>query len=102
VLNLLPIPGLDGYAIIEPYLSPETRNTADKIKPWGMLGVIVILQLAPLRDRFFDLVLWLYDLSGAPRILYSLGYSFFQFLALRPRVRRRSASMISSLTSKLA
>ena len=25
LLNLLPVPGLDGYAIIEPYLSPETR-----------------------------------------------------------------------------
>ena len=26
VLNLLPIPGLDGYGIIEPYLDPQTRQ----------------------------------------------------------------------------
>ena len=27
ILNLLPIPGLDGYGIIEPYLSPETARS---------------------------------------------------------------------------
>ena len=30
VLNLLPVPGLDGYAIIEPYLDPETRGSATR------------------------------------------------------------------------
>ncbi len=63
VLNLLPIPGLDGWAIIEPYLDPKIAQGAEKIKPWGMLGVIVLLQLQGLRNAFFDLVNYFYDLT---------------------------------------
>jgi Zn-dependent protease len=84
VLNLLPIPGLDGYAIIEPYLDRDTRRFADKIKPWGMIGVIVLLQYQYLNSRFFDVVLRLYDLSGTPRLLYQYGYSFFRFWQRQP------------------
>ncbi len=79
LLNLLPIPGLDGYAIVEPYLDPETRRGAEKIKPWGMLGVIIALQIRPLNNAFFSTVLRVYDLSGASRNLYALGYQFFRF-----------------------
>jgi Zn-dependent protease len=84
LLNLLPIPGLDGYSIIEPYLDPETQRLGEKVKPWGMLGVIVLLQVQGIRDRFFDVVLWLYDLSGAPRIIYAYGYQFFRFWQKHP------------------
>jgi Zn-dependent protease len=84
LLNLLPIPGLDGWAIIEPYVSPETRHGAEKIKPWGMLGVIVLLQINQLNAKFFDIVLRLYDLTGAPRIMYEFGYSFFRFWHKNP------------------
>ena len=60
VLNLLPVPGLDGYAIIEPYLDPRDPAVGDKVKPWGMLGVIVLLlYLDPLNNAFFDLVNWI-------------------------------------------
>lgn len=79
VLNLLPIPGLDGWAILEPYLPPETVRGAEPIKPWGMIGVIVLLQVQQLNRLFFDVVLWFYDLSGAPRYLYDFGYTFFRF-----------------------
>lgn len=79
VLNLLPIPGLDGWAIIEPYLSAETVRGAEPIKPWGLIGVYVLLQVDQLNRLFFDAVLWLYDLSGAPRLLYDIGYIAFRF-----------------------
>ena len=79
VLNLLPIPGLDGYAIIEPYLSPANQRAGEPIKPWGMLVVLGLLQVRQLNGRFFDLVLRLYDVSGAPRELYSVGYFAFRF-----------------------
>ncbi len=61
VLNLLPIPGLDGWAIIEPYLAPQTIASADKIKPWGMIAVIVALQIQLFNAWFFDLVYRLND-----------------------------------------
>ena len=40
-----------------------------------MVGVIVLLQVQQLNRWFFDLVLWFYDASGAPRLLYDLGYT---------------------------
>lgn len=87
VLNLLPIPGLDGYAIIEPYLDPETVRACEKIKPWGMLAVIVLLQVRQLNNAFFDLVNWFYDHGGASVggfRLSDVGHQFFKFWAKSP------------------
>ncbi|MDT4913006.1 MAG: hypothetical protein QOC66_2134 [Pseudonocardiales bacterium] len=85
VLNLLPVPGLDGYAIIEPYLDPETRRIGEKVKPWGMLGVIVLLlYLQPLNNAFFDLVNWICERTGANELLWAAGRQFFRFWAKTP------------------
>jgi Zn-dependent protease len=85
VLNLLPVPGLDGYAVIEPYLDPETRRAFDKVKPWGMLGVIVLLlYVQPLNDRFFQLVDWICERTGASQLLWAAGREFFRFWAKNP------------------
>jgi Zn-dependent protease len=84
VLNLLPIPGLDGYAIIEPYLDAGTRSMGDKIKPWGMIGVIVLLQFQSIRDAFFNLVNALYHLSGASQDYWAAGWEFFKFWVKSP------------------
>ncbi len=57
ILNLLPIPGLDGYGIIEPYLSPETVRALTPVKPWGMLGLFVLLYAVPaFNQRFVDAI----------------------------------------------
>ncbi|HJQ42326.1 MAG TPA: site-2 protease family protein [Jatrophihabitantaceae bacterium] len=79
VLNLLPIPGLDGWAIIEPYLSADTVRGAEPIKPWGMLGVIVLLQIDGVQRKFFDTVYGIYDWSGVPRFAAQLGREVFRF-----------------------
>ncbi|WP_460604292.1 site-2 protease family protein [Jatrophihabitans fulvus] len=80
VLNLLPVPGLDGYGIIEPYLDPQTRQFGDRVKPWGMLGVIVLLiAFDPLNAAFFDLVDWLCGLTGIQDGFTGVGRYFFQF-----------------------
>lgn len=84
VLNLLPIPGLDGYAIIEPYLDLQTRRYGDKIKPWGMIGVIVLLQFQTLNDAFFSLANAGYDLGGGSRLLAAFGRAFFEFWVKNP------------------
>lgn len=84
VLNLLPIPGLDGYAAIEPYLDAETARIGEKVKPWGYVAVIVLLYVGPLNDLFFRLVLAIYDLFGADRLLYSAGRTFFEFWQKNP------------------
>jgi Zn-dependent protease len=82
VLNLLPIPGLDGWAIIEPHLDPATAHGAEKIKPWGMIGVIVLLQINSLNTAFFDLVYRIYDAFEPLQFgfrLSDVGHAFFKF-----------------------
>jgi Zn-dependent protease len=79
VLNLLPIPGLDGYAIIEPYLDAQTTRSLEPIKPWGMIGVFVLLQIDQINIWFFDVVERFYDATGAPSFFWQFGYQLFRF-----------------------
>jgi Zn-dependent protease len=84
LLNLLPVPGLDGWAIIEPYLDPETVRGAEKIKPWGMLGIIVLLQVSQINQWFFDLVYRIFGVSGVPQLAAEYGRQFFRFWQKQP------------------
>ena len=84
VLNLLPVPGLDGWAIIEPYLDPETARGAEVVKPWGMIGVIVLLQISQLNRWFFDLVNNIFEVSGVDRVVAEIGRNIFRFWQKNP------------------
>ena len=85
MLNLLPVPGLDGYAIIEPYLDPRTQEIGNKVKPWGLLGVIVLLfYVTPVKNAFFDLVDWIYGWFGGHDYMWLVGHEFFRFWAKQP------------------
>lgn len=44
ILNLLPVPGLDGYAALEPHLPRGFRQALDSVRPFG-LWIIVGLML---------------------------------------------------------
>jgi Zn-dependent protease len=85
ILNFLPIPGLDGYAIIEPYLDPETVRFGEKVKPWGLLAVILALfYLNPVKNAFFDLVDAIYRGIGGTDGYPGLGHEFFRWWAKNP------------------
>ena len=43
VLNLLPIPGLDGYDALEPHLSPETQRAVAPFKQYGVFILLFLL-----------------------------------------------------------
>ncbi|NUS91341.1 MAG: site-2 protease family protein [Nocardia sp.] len=64
LLNLLPIPGLDGYGVVEPSLSYKTRRGLEQFKPFGMLILFALLFTPSINQVFFDVVYALYDLSG--------------------------------------
>ena len=66
LLNLLPIPGLDGYSALEPHLSPETQRALEQFKPYGFLLLFLLLLAPPLNQWFFGMVFWFYELSGVP------------------------------------
>lgn len=66
LLNLLPIPGLDGYGIVEPSLSYRTRRGLEQFKPFGMLILFALLFTPAINQVFFDAVYALYEVSGVP------------------------------------
>ena len=66
LLNLLPIPGLDGYSALEPHLSPETQRALEQFKPYGFLLLFLLLLTPPMNQWFFGIVEWFYGLSDVP------------------------------------
>ena len=79
LLNLLPIPGLDGYSALEPHLSLETQRALEPAKQFGWLILLVIL-IAPMLNRwFFGMVFWFYELSGVPASWALAGMRLTQF-----------------------
>ncbi|HEY9264432.1 MAG TPA: site-2 protease family protein [Mycobacterium sp.] len=79
LLNMLPIPGLDGYGALEPHLSPETRRALQPAKQWGFFILLILLIAPPLNQWFFGAVYGLFDLSGVPAALSAVGGQLTRF-----------------------
>ncbi len=65
VLNLLPIPGFDGFGAIDPYLPTDVRITARRIAPVAMMVLIAAIFFVPGVNSFI--------FGGCFRIAYALG-----------------------------
>jgi Zn-dependent protease len=79
LLNLIPMPGLDGYGIIEPYLPDSIRRVGRQIRPYGILILFALLYLPLLRNGFSATTNFFVDVAGAPINGVYYGYSLFQF-----------------------
>jgi Zn-dependent protease len=79
LLNLLPIPGLDGYSALEPHLSPETQRALEPAKQFGWVILLVVLIAPPLNQWFFGMVYWFFELSGVPAMLAQAGAALTRF-----------------------
>jgi Zn-dependent protease len=80
LLNILPIPGLDGFGALEPYLSEETRELAAKIRPWAPLAFFVLLIGVPeVSSALFRAGSVLFAAIGGSSVAASYGYSQFLF-----------------------
>lgn len=79
VLNLLPVPGLDGYGAIEPYLDPRFRQSAEQFKPFGMLAIFALLQVSSINQAFFRAIYWLFELSGLSSLVGQVGLELLRF-----------------------
>lgn len=77
ILNLLPIPGLDGGNAVYPWLSNEWRRGFDAVRPYGFLLAFALIYLA--RNRIFN---WLFDLLNSlgldPTFVF-IGENLFRF-----------------------
>jgi Zn-dependent protease len=69
VLNILPIPGLDGWGAIEPWLSPQAQRFGAKARPWAPLILFAcLIGLPAVGNAFFDVAYGLYGLIGGDAI----------------------------------
>ena len=79
LLNLLPVPGLDGYGALEPHLKPETQRALEPVKGWGFLILLIVLIVPQLNQLFFGAVFWFVELAGVPSPLVSIGGGLTRF-----------------------
>jgi Zn-dependent protease len=79
VLNLAPIPGVDGGNALRPWLSPEYRRGFDAVAPWGMILLFALLMSPVVSNFFFTLIYGIGDVIGLPGNLAGEGRRLFQF-----------------------
>jgi Zn-dependent protease len=82
VLNFVPIPGVDGGNLVEPWLSPQWRRGFAHVAPYGMLLLIALLWTPAIARYFFMVIGLLADLLGLPAAAVNLGGSLFPHLNL--------------------
>lgn len=79
VLNLLPVPGLDGGNLIQPWLPPQWQRGFATVAPYGMLLLFALLWQPQVNRVFFGAVFFVGDLLGLDQFYYALGYELFRF-----------------------
>ncbi|KQY27628.1 peptidase M50 [Caulobacter sp. Root487D2Y] len=80
VLNLLPLPGLDGFGVIRPYLPPEVQQRALKFGNLVFIGLFLAIFLVPaVNDAILSVVVTITDLFGVSRPDIGAGYHAFRF-----------------------
>jgi Zn-dependent protease len=80
VLNILPVPGLDGYGALEPYLPEPGRRLGARVRPWAPLALFVAIVAVPgVAAAFFAVGEALFAGLGGDAGAASDGYSEFVF-----------------------
>jgi Zn-dependent protease len=80
VLNILPVPGLDGFGALEPYLSYDVRRVANMVRPWAPLALFALLISVPMLARlFFDVTFEVFTLIGGDPRAAAAGAREFMF-----------------------
>ena len=75
LLNLLPVPGLDGYGALEPHLSRELQAKLNPVKQWGFFVLLLLLFVPLLNKVFFGVVSDVVGLTGVDQYLVGWGTS---------------------------
>jgi Zn-dependent protease len=76
VLNLLPIPGLDGFGIIRPWLPYAAQDMATRYGQTAIIGVFILLWFVPpVAHAFFQSILQVTNIAGIDQGLIGLGLS---------------------------
>lgn len=80
ILNILPIPGMDGWGAIEPWMSPEAKRFGAMVRPWAPLVLFVLLiGVTSVNTAFFDLTYTVFNGVGGSKLLAEIGQGTFLF-----------------------
>ena len=85
ILNLLPIPGLDGFGVLQTLFPERERDALMPIARAIGLVFLVTLYMAPqLFQPIWDVALKLCGVAGIPTFDIATGYALFQFWDTSP------------------
>ncbi|KUL38760.1 hypothetical protein ADL22_17170 [Streptomyces sp. NRRL F-4489] len=79
LLNSLPVPGLDGYGVLEPWLPEGVRRQVAPFAPFGLLAVFGLLWVPEVNDAFFGLVRSVLAGLDVPALDSYAGQELFRF-----------------------
>ncbi|HYH30244.1 MAG TPA: site-2 protease family protein [Pseudonocardia sp.] len=80
VLNILPIPGLDGFGVLEPFLSLPARRLAAQVRPWAPLVLFLLIIGVPgVASAFFQVGFAVFEGVGGDSSYASHGYAELLF-----------------------
>jgi Zn-dependent protease len=79
VLNLMPIPGVDGGNALRPWLTPDWQRGFNAVAPYGLFIFLVLLWQPRINALFFDLVDGIGQAIGLPIGLAAMGRDAFLF-----------------------
>ena len=80
VLNLMPVPGLDGYGVIRPFLPSAIAQPLRKFEGLAILALFLAIFLIPQASLLiFAPALFLTDVAGLPREMIQAGWDAFRF-----------------------
>jgi Zn-dependent protease len=79
ILNILPVPGLDGYGVVEPWLSDGVRRQIAPFAPFGMIAVFAVLWQSSINGAFFDMIGTILHWFGVSEADSFFGQALFRF-----------------------
>jgi Zn-dependent protease len=82
ILNLLPIPGLDGFNVLRPWLPRSWRGAVRKAEALAMIALLALVFFVPGASAvLFGLALLITDAAAVPVEAIQQGYATFRFWA---------------------
>ncbi|HKR48200.1 MAG TPA: site-2 protease family protein [Pseudonocardiaceae bacterium] len=80
VLNILPVPGLDGFGALEPYLPAQIRRLAASVGLFATVALFILIITVPaVADALFGAGFAVFAAFGGDPLAASIGFREFLF-----------------------
>ncbi len=80
VLNILPIPGLDGWGVLEPFMSYQAQQFGAKARPWAPLVLFAaLIGFSEVNALFIQASTSVFEIMGGNRVDAYYGANTFTF-----------------------